>query len=255
MKINRTLKRALAIGLGAYITAYAGLAGYAAIDSKRNFWKTFDNAQDLSNFKEFSCEIDGKKKTLGILGEYHNYSEKEMHNAANLIEKYDTIALEGSADKTKSKLFCGINQILNYPSVWFYLNGSGRRSLGVDFKNAVSLEDKNPIDELNLIQKAIATGDSIEGLLTAPLAYFKGQNELKMSKEQADKEAKKYQKGLTWYYSNGEKRNEIMADKIIDILEDEKTNNLFCAVGKSHVDGIISNLEKRIKLEEKTAEK
>ena len=46
-----------------------------------------------------------------------------------------------------------------------------------------------------------------------------------------------------------------MADKIIDILEDEKTNNLFCAVGKSHVDGIISNLEKRIKLEEKTAEK
>jgi hypothetical protein len=281
MKINKTLKRALAIGVGAYILAYAGLAGYALVDIKKNFWNTFDKAQNFLTFREFSCEIDGRKKKLGLVGEKHLYNHKEQLFAGELIKRYETLAFEGSVNEPRSKIDRILDNVcstLNYPYIYFYATGSGRRAphpydierLKNSLYNSllqkekiiplIPLEEHSATDDMNLTQKALAFIESAKELAIAPMAYFKGKKELNLPRENKEKSPQEAQKELGWYRANGEKRDYIMADKIVTILEDDKTDNLLCAVGKAHVEGIISNLEQminleRIKTEQEKAEK
>jgi len=245
---NKWLKKVLGIGFAAYLTAYAGLASYAVIDSKRNSDINSEKAPIRLEYKELKCDINGKKKKIGIIGEYHSYNRNETRYASSIVKQYDNVAFEGSDQKPESKLLLKADDITGFIPNYFYLNGSHRRSPNaylialIDGKKITHLEEKPAVDKLTFAQKSAFLADDIRAMLIAPYYYFKGKQEIAQAKINDS------EKGASYWYTNGERRDKEMSEKIIQLIGDKKTENLLCIVGKSHLEGIISNIEKKIKL-------
>ena len=261
--MDKTFKKIVAIGIGTYLTAYIGLAGYAFLDYKKNQDKIFENAPNLLIAKEYSAEINGKKKKLALVGEAHNYTDKESRYALEIMEKYGDIAMEGSDKETKSKKFAKLFAYLNYLGSNFYLTGSGRIAMDSNILSAVytkangkkrfCLEDKNPLDGLNNNQKTMLLAKSAIDVLSAPIEYFKGKAERNISLEKYKKITNK-ERNQIFLHSilNSDEREEKMAGKIEDIISKDDIDSLACFIGASHLDKIDSILKEKLRLKDYT---
>jgi len=246
---TKLLKKILGVGAAAYIMAYAGLGGYALLDSKHNSDINSDRAPRMSEYREFKFDINGKKKKLGIIGEYHGYNHNERKYAVSIIKQYDNVALEGSAQESKSKLFSEADSILSAVPAYFYTTGSCRRCPNAyllaffNGKKIMPLEENSALDNMNFGQKSAFLADDVKNILIAPYYYFDGKKEIEHPNINDS------EKNSLYFYTNGDKREKEMSEKIVRKIKDEKTDNLLCFVGKSHLEGIISNIGKEIKLE------
>ena len=260
--MNKTLKKIMAIGFGTYLTAYTGLASYAILDYKKNQDKIFNEAPNLLIVKEYSAEINGKKKKLALVGEAHNYTDKESRYASEIMEKYGDIAKEGSDKEIKSKKFAKICVYVSIPSGYFYLTGSGRLAPNSSFlvtlytaannKRKFCLENQNPYDSLNKTQKGMILTELIKHSLTAPLEYFKGKSENELSlKDYKILIDKKRNNSVLRYLNNGQ-REEKMAKKIEEIISKDDIDSLACFIGASHLDNIDSILKEKLRLKDYT---
>lgn len=262
-KMNTILKNGLAIGAGAYFTAYALLSGYALIDYKINKEKIEENAPNHLIINKYSVNVSGKKKELTLVGERHLYNKKEQRTARDFVRDYEYIASEGSVKHAKNKLYEKTSEWLSYPSSHFYIMGSGRsyadtariigiyRMFGMPHKNPIALEKEPADNNFNFGQKAVFLWDCVKSLSTAPLKYFKGKNERNISKEKWAEEAKKGRNSFTWTYLNSGKRENEMSEKIGDILNKGHVNKLAVFVGASHLENIAHSLEMKMKMEKR----
>ncbi len=244
-----TLKKALAIGAGAYFTAYALLSGCAILDIKKNSEIIYQNAPDNLIINEYSAKINGRKKKLALIGEHHCYTQKESKHATELIKEYKNVGLEGANKKAENKVFESIVNNFPGPNAYFYLNGSGRLDLEsgiLSYLHARNsrfyLESKNPIDSLNFLEKARILGKATLYNLAAPIRYFTEKN-----KALSGKDSKRIPK-FSGRLSNREKE---MSESIESILNKDNINSLAVFVGSSHLENIAHALEMKMKLEEK----
>ncbi len=263
--MNSVLKKVLAAGASLYLTAYALLSGYALIDYWKNGREIKENAPNHLIVREYSADINGRKKNFALVGENHLYNKKEMHNAVELIKSYDNVALEGSLDSRGRGLDRKITALASAMPRYFYISGAGRSALNSviisglykkPFKEKVfPLEAKDPLDNLNKTQKIGLFFETLGYLMTAPLEYFKGKSEKDISLEDYEKSAESERKALGDNYLNCGEREGKMADNIASIIKANNRGSLVCFVGAYHLNKIDSILKSKLKLKRVICEK
>ncbi len=102
--------------------------------------------------------------------------------------------------------------------------------------------EKDPLMHLSLGEKAELFGRSYLGMLWAPLSYYEGKNEEPYSVSKfADF---RYRESLI------DKRDEVMAGNLANLLRREGVDNLLAEVGGAHLEGVIKNLSDEVELRE-----
>ena len=255
IKHNAKIKKLLFVIIGTYIASYTGLTCYAILDYNKNKDRIFDNAPNHLLVQEYSAEVNGKKKKLALVGEAHNYTDKESRYALEIMEKYGDIAREGSDKEIKGKKFAKICSYASIPAGYFYLTGSGRIALDSNFLSAIctkanrkktfGLEDKNPLDSLNNTQKTMFLAKLAIDVLSAPIEYFKGRAERNISLEKYKKIIDKERKKQPFYY-NSDERETKMAGKIEEIISKDDIDSLVCFIGATHLVPIENKLKNKL---------
>lgn len=256
--MSTILKKGLAIVAGAYFTAYALLSGYAFIDYKINKKKIWDEAPNHLLVKKYSASVNGKKKRLALVGEIHQYTNKEARQASHLIDEYKDIALEGSLSLPKDNVYDKIFSITSPMQYKCYLKGSGRTALNSSFlaaleqrlgKKVFLLEKNDPRDNYGFIQKAGRLSEIVKGYLLAPINYLKGRNEGNISIEEHEKSMIKGRQNNFLYKKINDKREKEMTRNIESILNKDCVNSLVVFVGAYHLEPIAHALETKMKME------
>lgn len=239
------IKTALAIVAASYLAAYTGLASYANLDYRINKEKIVKNAQNHLIVKDYNLKINGLDKKLALIGENHNYTEKETDFALKLLKDYSNVAFEGSSKPLENKVFYNILSAITSRTGRYANEGNGRNSPDSGFistaygKNIFSLENQNPYDTLSKTQKISLIASAVKDRLTAPLKYFKGKAENKLSIEDYEKSLKAKK---IWASREVE-----MSKNIEAIIKRKDVKNLAVFVGAKHLKNIDSNLNKKFK--------
>lgn len=250
-KMNTILKKGLAIGAGAYFTAYALLSGYAFIDMKRNREEIRQNAPDQLIIRKYKTKIDREEKTFALVGENHYSTSKEAEHIHKIIREYKNIGIEGSDKQPKDMLFSKIVNNFPSPAPYFYLNGSGRLAFDSDVlstlcsKTKFCLEDVHPYDNFDTLDKAYVLGKTLLHALTAPALYYIGKGERNIPKEKHEKKFMARKK-IT-------KRDKMLLKNIFSALR--KNDKAAFFVGLKHIGLIDAALHDNLKLEERMEEK
>jgi len=244
--MNKLLKKALAIGAGTYIGACALLTVFANLDYRKNEPDIMNDAPDRLRINEYSVNINGKTKKLALIGENHLYTQKETSHALKVIKAYGNIGLEGSTKSTKDKLTHKILALEGHIPGYFYVRGTGRNAMDSDAlsyifaKQRFCLENQQPLDAMDYLQKFNMVKDLAEANILGPLMYFKGKAENKLSNKDYFKTIKP---DKTW-----KNRENEMTLNIESILNKDNVDKLACFVGLAHIDNIDSNLNKSVKI-------
>ena len=132
----------------------------------------------------------------------------------------------------------------------FYKNlGDGRWYNSIDDiaeargHNVYALEKADdPFNNMPGREKARLFGESVLSALAAPLAYYRAKNETPYDSSK--------HVSFTYRESLIDKRDKVMAKGIVDLLNKDEIDNLLAEVGIGHLEGVISNLSKQVKLQE-----
>lgn len=214
-------------------------------------------------YKEYLVKLNGSEKKLGVFGEQHIYTPSESRFAKKIIPDFDTVAVEGSNKKS----FIYWIGILYLPMILALILGTNRsfkndtsNSLAKKYKKKVVMLEKGA-EHFKLTQKIALVAAGLFSIPYSPFLYasykFYGDPFEKWTKAHEKRMAnkKKGKKGLFSgffeyaYKSNLKERDRIMAKKSIDLLR-KNSGSLLIVCGESHLDGIIKNLDKKLKLKE-----
>jgi len=235
-----------------YATAYIVATGYAAVDYHFfNPNRIEQNQPQGLQVRRYTARIDGEQKYLTLVGETHIYNRTEVEFGRKLVDEHTSFAGEvGSDSKLPSgdRLFNSVNAKLWHIPIRFYQYGSGRRYAPIDRivennGNKVHGLEDNPYESLSTGDRISTVGWSIFGFLTAPMQYYMGRFE----------DPSDYTAGCSGpigVESLITKRDPVMAESIVRLLESDDVDDLLATMGSCHLDGVIENLEKEIELQE-----
>lgn len=252
MRIQNIAKGFLKWVVIPYAVSYVAATGYAAVDY--NFFnpnRIEQNQPQGLQVRRYTARINGEEKYLTLVGETHIYNLAEFKLGRKLVNEHTSFAGEvGSDDELPSgdALFNRINAELWRIPFKFYQYGSGRRYGGIDLitekkGNKIHGLEKNPYESLSLREKASILVWSVSGFLTAPVDYYVGRFE-----DPSDYTAGC--SGLIGEESLITKRDPVMAESIVRLLERADVNDLLVTMGSCHLDGVIEKLEKDIDLQQ-----
>ena len=255
MNTKKFLKDAFHSALSLYVSAYMGLTGYEIYDAaKRNIQEDRKNHQTSNlDFHSFEVDMCSETKSLTLVGEVHLYNKTESKIARELVAKYKLIASETGMTSPFSLSFGNFlySTILTFPlglQMFYYQLGSDRwhSSIRTIANNndieVLKLESpNNGFNSLSSKERIMFLGEMIKGAALAPIIYFDARSDNNITLDA---------KNFPYYSSLVEKRDIVMANSLIRILEDTEADSCLAAVGDAHLPGIIDHLKKHLCIEE-----
>lgn len=205
-------------------------------------------------YEEYRIVLEGGlEKKLGILGETHLYRPEETEFAGEVVKNYDVIASEGSDKKNLSNRLMSLALLPSYLLVSPYLNYYGR-----SFHNKNSLEiARQQNKEIKIFDdlKYIGLGKklliftlpffTLAFLPLLPFIYLYNR----ITKRTSKREKKKgIFSRITDYLASRKERDQHMAKKSIDYLQE--SNNLLIRCGLGHIEGITGYIGKDSRVKE-----
>jgi|GEM_PF-6251825 len=217
-------------------------------------------------YKEFTANIDGLEKKLGILGEIHTYTKKESELARQIVKEYDLIASEGTDSDSEISLGAYFKVLpaflLDIPASIAYNLATNRSSENHTTKdiakeNHIKLIRFNDSD-IPLLRAFTMTLICAISIPLVPIDYIN----YKINGDPDEVGTRAYNiiennilRQKVWlpilkYSANVHNRDKIMADKSVELISAPKNDNLLINCGQGHFEGIINNLYEKLELKE-----
>ena len=249
-QVKSIAKKAALLG-GAYLIAKLAFSApifYDYFKENRERIKSGQTAQNL-NINEYTLKINGLEKHLALAGEQHDYNENEHKIAESLVKQYRNIASEPGFSRkgmtVKNRLFWA-KMIIPVKIVNFYQHlGNGRWYLSISrtaAKQGRKVYELEPVNEpVDLLKK-----DFKECMA---MMYSKGAFSLKGPRDEYE-----FAKGEDIAYASlprqdsipsdddgfgSPKRERVMAENIIALLEKDGVDSLLATAGNKHIRGIL----------------
>jgi hypothetical protein len=210
------------------------------------------------DINEYALKINGIEKHLTLVGEWHDYNKKEYETAKALIKQYKNIASEPGFSwkgySMKNKLFL-IRSLIPRKIVYFYQHlGNGRwyasisRTAVKQGRKVYELEPPNePLDLFQddfrncLFREYVQGAFSLKGPSDKyKLAKGTDIGYASLAKQIKIKQGPYIPKGM-----GIPKRDEVMAENIIALLEKNGVDSLLATAGNGHIPGILKHLSEK----------
>ena len=204
---------------------------------------------ETMDYEEYSLQIEGIEKKLGVIRENSPYySDRESEFAQEKISQYHNVIIEGTDELWNAK-YNTINGVLAFPfnCISAKIKGKSVKKTAYNIAKPQGLhiyrfEDTD--DKLySLPQKGCFLGLDLL-CYRIPLTMGLMTVMLKINKEKDASES--YKKINDFMYNRG-KRNKLMADKTYSILK--KQDNLLAVCNKEESIGLLNNIKKHVHLE------
>jgi hypothetical protein len=255
MKIKGKIKKALKWAGIAYASAFLAINAHIIYDYNVNGPKKPELTLQVHNY---DVEVQGKHKRLTLVGEIHTHNLEDKKKAEELISSNHFFANECNANtfyemNVPEKVYLKtLSELGALPSFYYHL-GSGReysnmlRTAYQNKKEVFALETgRSSLEDLSTFQRLATIAMSAVKLPLAPLQYYNGKSEPKLTEEYAR------EKKILFKEENGTKRSIKMAREIDLLMRHPQIDSLLATTGVYHTYEIIQCLKSNpnLKLEE-----
>jgi len=251
------IKKTLKYGLIGYMSTYIGLGSFALYDYNKKHKKAIpEKTANTLVVDDVEITLEDKLKKLTIIGETHIYNAKESGFSEEFIKDYSYVAMEGDGGKGEFDTLTFLASWSFLPAMAYYSCGSGRQFNNKTMHQHAKRNGKKIFylekgedsyeNEAELSQRMAFLGISLFSLSMAPIYYYAGKSDLEREDE-SDRYVQYYsnEESTTEYAVNLGERDKIMAENIIEILENnDEIDSLLCVMGKAHVRGVKEQLHR-----------
>ncbi len=251
--VNKAIKRT-ALLLGVYLAGMVAVNAHIAYDYHTHTKYTIENGEipKVLEVHKYEINLDGEEEYLTIVAEKHSYSKEEYEIGIRLAEDHAHFASEVgtqsfyNVSKSNLRYLLAIVTCLG-PSNYYYNLGSGRTydsvsSIAEDQGYFIyALEDvQQSLEDFSGFDKALFFGWSTASALVSPIGYYQGRDDTGFVHGQ--------NKGTLFNRLLVDKRDEGIADGIIDLLRDDEIDDLLASLGIAHFEGVIEHLSEKVEL-------